>query len=1242
MKNRKKKAPGAYLKKKKVKKYQEGGKEPGVKDLLSYLEGFDPNRRMQVPTSDAFDIPVAQVNLPAAEVVTEGTETTVNRMLPERLAKTEGDLAAIYKELGSEGVDKYLDMTQGVVDAQNRAYELIEPFLYLTPMGTPAMLNHIVNNLEDYNPQDPEGALNLAGALATFGRGKAPQPVTIAERFAMQGLKDKVTEKFRQIFPRKPEIVPGTGRPQGAPSQSGMFSAMEEAATEAEFARTLALPGSQTPAARISPLAEQTFRRDDASGLAALTRLISDPKTKFEDLPRLAQSAITGRHASYDDNKPGYQIIRNALLARGYVNPDRDSAPGYTLFQNRSAGSLEPSSFTLLEDTRTWRQTKQGNTLGEMGSYNPWSVNPFVGSNKALAKNIQQIPLLIGDKFLNKVRKQKGTGLLEIESLKEQLNAKGVKEKDRALILDLVDNLTEHDMLPQEGYIDPSQLRGYIAAYYTDNRTTGQFFDPEDFLDEDGRRLFEDGQLGIDQADNYLNFKYSGYGMKNLGYKTVPVDGVDVRNNFFDPAGNPFQIQIYGVAAENPTLAPSYATGYLYESQEGHMGHVREILVTPKDGGAKRHYIVEIQSNALQKNKLPENLQYIEPRAIHASARPELDGKMKFLNLSTGLDAEAVFGDPNPLNSALWATTDPYSKFRQHGRIDNIPEMVEDMPHAYDPKYWDGVVEYHNNLLRKIGDTNDFGSSGYAGRRLLEQGTKQTREFAADELRQNLRDMVDRQKRDAIDKGFVTYLPKTVQGTNFTEAEIENHPLVEDLRVSREGIYTVYLPDGIVYVTKKYRGGEDVSSIITGDLSEITRVLMNDHWGRFSDKMYFARQVQFYGYIPVTYRDVLGTNITMFPDQVMAPLEDQWKMANLATRNASLDLQEYVTEQGQNASRLQQYLEMNDLNPPGTFTDARLQDSFDQEAEFYNMQSKLRALYEEVNIDQLEKWDRRPKVPKNNPEQKNLLKNKTQFMLTEYLTDLIGTYAQGGSDARIFVPTPETAASVQGFYMTTAYNLASARARVAEYERLYKEAEEGLRELRQKYGIKALEPRFIQLTSSYSDPISHDFGYDDWIKKQYPRLTRQDQPSKGYVRDALPKDMLGIDRRNYHELIKDLEEYSTESRRVQSEMDRIADLEKTLEEQKKSGVKHHYAMNPDGGMSQGSADKIHFTVKAYADLPKVLKDMGITYKEHTDDLGNTWLELDLSAAQRIGAGTFKAYQRGGKVIKKSPFKLIKK
>ena len=235
MKHKKKKSPGAYLKKRKVKKYQEGGKQPGVKDLLSYLEGFDPSRRMQVPTSDAFDIPVAQVNLPTAEVVTEGTETLVNAMLPERLAKTEGDLAAVYKELGSEGVDKYLDMTQGVVDAQNRAFETIRPFLYLTPMGTPAFLSEITQHPERYNPQSPEGALNLAGALATFGRARAAQPVTIAERYAMQGLKDQVREKFRQIFPRKPEVVPDYRMPQGPPSRSGMFSAMEEAAVEAEI-----------------------------------------------------------------------------------------------------------------------------------------------------------------------------------------------------------------------------------------------------------------------------------------------------------------------------------------------------------------------------------------------------------------------------------------------------------------------------------------------------------------------------------------------------------------------------------------------------------------------------------------------------------------------------------------------------------------------------------------------------------------------------------------------------------------------------------------------------------------------------------------------------------------------------------------------------------------------------------------------------------------------------------------------
>lgn len=299
MKHRKKKSPGAYLKKRKVKKYQEGGKQPGVKDLLSYLEGFDPSRRMQVPTSDAFDIPVAQVNIPAAEVVTEGTETLVNAMLPERLAKTEGDLAAVYKQLGSEGVDKYLDMTQGVADAQNEAFEAIRPFLYLTPMGTPAFLSDITQHPERYNPQSPEGALNLAGALATFGRARAPQPVTIAERYAMQGLKDKVREKFRQIFPRKPEVVPDYRVPQGPPSQSGMFNAMGQAAVEAELIGGEASVLGQ----RGLPSGASVARRGGPKG----------PGAEGVDPVQPRPDTVYGTHGKNlrDGNEPAWRILRN-------------------------------------------------------------------------------------------------------------------------------------------------------------------------------------------------------------------------------------------------------------------------------------------------------------------------------------------------------------------------------------------------------------------------------------------------------------------------------------------------------------------------------------------------------------------------------------------------------------------------------------------------------------------------------------------------------------------------------------------------------------------------------------------------------------------------------------------------------------------------------------------------------------------------------------------------------------------
>ena len=1298
MKHKKKKAPGAYLKKRKVKKYQEGGEVRDVKDLLQFLGNYDTSQYVQVPGSEYINPLQQVVSLPAAEVVTDkgpgydrgygaqmaelaqGDMRGFTSLLTEHMAMTKGDLSSIYKNLGSEGVDKYLDMTQGVVDAQNQAQEIANLPLYFTPLGTQAFLAHMTQHPEEYNPNTPEGALRLGTALATLGRGKfagLPRYNNPGALNLRQGVRNVVRKAFGKDPVYQPDQILRRGEPVGTPfseavatsaaglgpearaadlyrrtggrrppSQSGMFNVIEEAAQEAEFARTPRLPGSQTPVARIPEFAKQTFRRDDTAGLAAITKQISNPETKLEDLPRLAQSALTQRHASYDDLKPGYQIIRNALLARGYVDPNRDQIPSYTFAQHRTPNHHSNLRSNPLEDTRTWSDTQTGTSVPQPYQYNPWSGRAQL-SNKPTAKNIQQIPLLIGDKFLNKVRKQKGTGLLEIESLKEQLNAKGVKEKDRAIILDLLDNLRDNRMLPEEGYIDPNQLRGYIASYYTDNRTEGRFFTPEDFLDGDGQMLLEDGDLLPNDANSYLNFKYSGYGMKNLGY---PVDnnGLEIPFRtpaFIDKAGNTFEVQIYGVAAQNPTLAPRNLSGYLYESQEGHMGHVREIMVTPKDGGPIRHYLVEIQSNALQKNQLPTNIQHIEPTSLLISSRPELDPGMAFLNKRTGLDAEAIHGQPDPFHSILWGNLDPYSEFRQHGRILEIPEMVEDAPHAYNPKYWRDYEDYITNLLRKMGSDMEYGTPQYQGRSHLIAGTARTRQIAAQELSDEVREAVRIVQKKADEKGFVTFLPLPKKDATTFEIDqfIESHPFVESVRVSDEGYHVVELKDDIKYVTRQLNGTYEDSRLLQGDADNIAKILSDHHWSGWSDKHFFGRQEPFFGYVPVSFAERWGQQYpTMYPDEVMAPLQKRFRQLNLANQNASLSTEDYLKQEGQLASRLAQYLEMNDLNPPGTFTDARLQDSFDAEAEVYNVHSMLRERYEEINSVKEDQWDSRAIVPKNNPEQKALLKNKTQFMLTEYLTDLIGSYNQRGPDARIFVPTPETAAAVQGFYQTTAYHLAEARTTLAEFQTKYKEAEEGLQELREKYGIKALEPRFFSITTQYRDPLSHSLTYENYDEKKYPRLTRDLQPDKGYERHALPADIPGADRQRYKNLLEQLDTFSTENPRVQRVTDKVANLEKTLEDQKKSGVKHFYGMAPDGSMVDRSGRKMHFTVKAYADMPKVLKDMGIKYKEHTDDMGNTWLELDLSAAQRIGAGTFKAYQRGGKVIKKSPFKLIKK
>ena len=257
MKSKKRRPAGAHLKKKKVPKYNDGGRPTNVTELLTYLNQYQAPSTM-VPTSDPYNLPVAQVNLPEAVVETDRSEPTyVNAMLPERIAMTEGDLAAVYQNLGSQGVTDYLDMTQGVIDAQNRGYEAIEPFLYLTPFGTPALINRMLADGVDTDDLPSMVALASSAAMRKMPKGPAVGGVLRQGAEDVRNFFRRMTGKPPKYTARTSDIVGQPGRmasemeriatgltPEGArrmdmlrrrPSSSGMFSASEEAALEAEI-----------------------------------------------------------------------------------------------------------------------------------------------------------------------------------------------------------------------------------------------------------------------------------------------------------------------------------------------------------------------------------------------------------------------------------------------------------------------------------------------------------------------------------------------------------------------------------------------------------------------------------------------------------------------------------------------------------------------------------------------------------------------------------------------------------------------------------------------------------------------------------------------------------------------------------------------------------------------------------------------------------------------------------------------
>lgn len=258
MRSKKKRRPGVQVKKSAVRRYDDGGEVTNVSELLNALSRYS-GRKMLIPTTDPESVPGSLqevVMLPPAEVVTErgpGYDRSLGAVLgavgdmnlrkatslmTENLARTGGDLAAVYNLLGSEGVDKYLDVTQGVVDAQNRGFDAIKYLLYFTPMGNAAAATDIL-----MDPEFGKDPLSVADgvALAASALTKRPLPGRgLNLRQGFRALKDQIRARRG-----KPTIVrDASGKPTITTTEpavsvgpaSGMGLASREAGLMEEIA----------------------------------------------------------------------------------------------------------------------------------------------------------------------------------------------------------------------------------------------------------------------------------------------------------------------------------------------------------------------------------------------------------------------------------------------------------------------------------------------------------------------------------------------------------------------------------------------------------------------------------------------------------------------------------------------------------------------------------------------------------------------------------------------------------------------------------------------------------------------------------------------------------------------------------------------------------------------------------------------------------------------------------------------
>lgn len=395
----KSKRKGTHLKKRRVPKYQEGGRPKDVQELLSYLNTYQGKNAL-VPT-DPYDLPVAQVNLPEAEVVTDGSVPAYTPNVPEQIARTEGDLAAVYQNLGSQGVTDYLDMTGGVIDAQNKFYQdYMELPLMLSSMGNPAMMNMLLREGVDTDDLPSLVATASSAAMRKMPSGPAVggvlrQGAEDVKNFfrRMMGKDPKVTARTSDIVGQQgrfasevDRLASGLSREGQArmqpPSMSGIYDAAEAAAREAEI-----LAGEEAVFGRRA-LPGRSLPRLEAPGIRKGRNIIEGS----------VQGEAAAAKMPYKDLRGMTQQDMLAAAPRGDVDRARQFAHELELYQE---AKFEEAYGTDIDNQM---------------------------------ENVQQIPsLMIGGELEKRANKQ---GLIPKAQMAQYLSKGGLSEFDKIVLTD--------------------------------------------------------------------------------------------------------------------------------------------------------------------------------------------------------------------------------------------------------------------------------------------------------------------------------------------------------------------------------------------------------------------------------------------------------------------------------------------------------------------------------------------------------------------------------------------------------------------------------------------------------------------------------------------------------------------------------------------------------------------------------------------------------------------------------------